>query len=306
MGANWTQYGATGISYYRRWLLCLPMLAIVNSTSGYSLISMVLTALFLLYFTKWSPYFKLYRAFAYLISLLRYRRVEKHCESCEQSLLLQLNSRRLKRVKRSGSSCSGSSDEESMVKTPQLIGWRLRSVRRFPWRLFSRNWGRLVNTRLRPDCLNTFFIWLYAKGFGCNLDEAQMAITEYKTLGSFFTRRLKDGIRPVDYSGSVVSPADGTLSHVGQFRGGYLEQVKGVHYSLNYFLGLETTKKTAHASASEKALADSLLHNKDGSHVLMQMVIYLSPGDYHRFHSPTDWTIQTRRYNLFCWNKRKC
>lgn len=38
----------------------------------------------------------------------------------------------------------------------------------------------------------------------------------------------------------------------------------------------------------------SLLLNKDTD--LYQCVVYLAPGDYHRFHSPVQWDVMFRRH----------
>ena len=73
--------------------------------------------------------------------------------------------------------------------------------------------------------------------------------------------------------------------------------MKGVHYSLPYFLGLRVPKgQMLHGAMQDTS---DLLMNKDGSTKLYQAVVYLSPGDYHRFHSPVEWTIHTRRYYFF-------
>lgn len=39
----------------------------------------------------------------------------------------------------------------------------------------------------------------------------------------------------------------------------------------------------------------STLPMKEG-HKLFFMVVYLAPGDYHRFHSPTSWVVEKRRH----------
>ena len=80
-----------------------------------------------------------------------------------------------------------------------------------------------------------FLIWLYVKLFSVNISEAENGdLGSYRSLGHFFSRRLRPGLRPVSPSGCLVSPADGTVTHRGPFAGGFLQQVKGVHYSINY------------------------------------------------------------------------
>ena len=47
----------------------------------------------------------------------------------------------------------------------------------------------------------------YAHVFGCNLDEMdEPNLTTYKSLGDFFYRKLKPGVRPVDVAALVSCP----------------------------------------------------------------------------------------------------
>ena len=135
--------GGGGHYIDNRWLFILPMLAFVQSYNGLlnGLFSNVLgsallaLASLLCYWAATHRHTgKIYKGLASLISLLRYRRVERHCDNCEQQLLEQLNS------KRQNSSLSP-------VIQPQLIGWRLRWIRKLPLRAISRHWGTLANTQ---------------------------------------------------------------------------------------------------------------------------------------------------------------
>ncbi len=80
---------------------------------------------------------------------------------------------------------------------------------------------------------------------------------------------------------SQNSPSDGVVLTFGPVdkEKRLLEQVKGVSYKMDEFLG--STKEMRGQSKDRE---------------LYQCVIYLCPGDYHRFHSPADWTVKMRRH----------
>lgn len=67
-----------------------------------------------------------------------------------------------------------------------------------PLRNLSRVWGYLNSFEL-PIWIRPYGIRLYASAFGCNLDEIEPSdLASYASLGDFFYRKLKPGVRPVD------------------------------------------------------------------------------------------------------------
>ncbi|KAI8377012.1 phosphatidylserine decarboxylase-domain-containing protein [Blakeslea trispora] len=92
--------------------------------------------------------------------------------------------------------------------------------------------------------------------------------------------------------------------------------VNGIEYSLGDMLdqgqsvktesavgpdGLAATEKTDPKVEQDLAkLADVKTsineHKVKPGHAMFFCVVYLAPGDYHRFHSPTNWVVQTRRH----------
>lgn len=157
--------------------------------------------------------------------------------------------------------------------------------RLLPVNAMTRLAGHMASLEI-PPALRGPIYGLYSAIFGCRMDEAAAPFDGYSTFNQFFTRELKDGARVVDTSADLVSPADGRVMAVGRIEvpmardpldGGALafpEAIKGVSYPLKQ---LVTPSVFAKLTASK----DRPLH---------YCTIYLAPGDYHRFHSPANWT----------------
>ncbi|KAM9304753.1 phosphatidylserine decarboxylase proenzyme, mitochondrial-like [Gastrophryne carolinensis] len=162
--------------------------------------------------------------------------------------------------------------------------------RRAPTRLLSRLWG-LVNEVSLPGWLRRPLLSMYVWAFSVNMAEAEVEdLNRYKNLGELFRRPLKPSARAIS-SQNVVSPCDGHVLHCGRTRGAQIEQVKGLTYSLESFLGPQDWREQANAGLP--FLQQLGVHPANR---LFHHVIYLAPGDYHRFHSPADWIIQHRRH----------
>ncbi|XP_023964478.1 phosphatidylserine decarboxylase proenzyme, mitochondrial isoform X1 [Chrysemys picta bellii] len=199
--------------------------------------------------------------------------------------------------------------------------WEVSLYKSVPTRLLSRAWGRLNQVEL-PTWLRKPVYSLYIWTFGVNMKEAAVEdLHHYRNLSEFFRRKLKPQSRPVCCYHSVISPSDGKILNFGQVKNCEVEQVKGVTYSLESFLGpCTSTEDMQFSQTSSCSSLQNQLVTKEGNE-LYHCVIYLAPGDYHCFHSPTDWRVSHRRHfpgslmsvnpgvarwikELFCHNER--
>lgn len=194
---------------------------------------------------------------------------------------------------------------------PKKYNTKISLYKRLPLKSLSRAWGGINSIDLPVVCRKPCF-YLYGWLFSCNFDEIDIAdLNEFKNLSEFFRRTLKPDARVIDTECCLANPCDGRILNFGKVDKGMLEQVKGVNYSLKGFLGPQdwpTTKKntkiefTLDEGLPPNQLMDNdqfyeknVLYNPE-ENCLYHCVIYLAPGDYHRFHSPTDWNIHYRRH----------
>lgn len=148
----------------------------------------------------------------------------------------------------------------------RTLYWHL--LNRLPQNIISRAAGRLAALQL-PKSLMLWVIKRFAQHFSIDLSEVKLPLTEFSSLQAFFIRELKTGIRPLDtHEDGFVSPCDGAYGQSGVVEKGLLMQIKGKSFRLAELL-------------ADDKWSQSL---EGGSYA----VLYLSPRDYHRFHSPCD------------------
>lgn len=143
----------------------------------------------------------------------------------------------------------------------------------------------------------------YVKLLGLDMSEFNDA-SSYKTLNKLFTRELRIP-RDIDHSlDNFISPADSFVSESGDIKNETACQIKGMSYSVKELL-------------TNNIINENFEKLKDGKF----MNCYLSPKDYHRYHSiyscqitklihvpgklyPVNFTYLNKQENLFIENER--
>jgi phosphatidylserine decarboxylase len=124
-----------------------------------------------------------------------------------------------------------------------------------------------LSERTLPPAVSRAITSAYIRAFGVDMTDVEPGASAYPSFDAFFTRELRDGARVIN-DAPVVSPADGVLVAAGGVDSQSEFLVKGKPYGLAELIGDEREA----AAFSGGAFA----------------VVYLSPRDYHRVHSPVD------------------
>ena len=130
----------------------------------------------------------------------------------------------------------------------------------------SRAVGRLCERKLHP-VLSQNMARAYCRAYAVDMSDVAPQDGPYASFDAFFTRALRAGARKMS-DDPVVSPADGALLASGIIDPAARISVKGRRYGVGELIGDQR---------------DALRYS-GGSFA----VVYLSPRDYHRVHSPVD------------------
>jgi phosphatidylserine decarboxylase len=162
-------------------------------------------------------------------------------------------------------------------------------------KLISSIYGKMMDRTSSVKRIHPFI-----ENFDIDMSVAQ--VQKFKNFNDFFTRKLKDNVRPVDSSFSiVVSPADGKIMAYANISNSDFV-IKGFHFDVSSFLG--------NAVLAEKYCDGTLI------------IIRLAPVDYHRFHFPVSGNLTPnkkiegdyysvnpfalrKKAEIFCLNKRE-
>lgn len=151
-----------------------------------------------------------------------------------------------------------------------------QTVRVLPRMRLSRALGSLTSAHAPQPVVNAA-IQAFVRVYGVDLSEVEMPPGGFRTFDDFFTRRLREGLRPVDPDPTVlVSPADGRMEDLGEISPDGELIVKGQPYTAADLLGDAEDAKSYEGGR--------------------YFIVYLSPRDYHRVHAPACGDVQYSRY----------
>ena len=134
-----------------------------------------------------------------------------------------------------------------------------------PTCILSRLFGLITRIPVSQKILAPVIEW-YCEKFEVNMKEYSIPKNGYRTFDEFFTRKLKPKARPIATCPKIVtSPVDALIYEFGKIDNTSIIQAKGIDFSINDLVPSATANN---------------FHNG------MFITLYLSPGDYHRIHSP--------------------
>lgn len=142
----------------------------------------------------------------------------------------------------------------------------------------------MTNTKL-PPIVRSIVYFVGGSIFGVNFSEILHPLEHFETWNDFFGRKVIP--RPIDKTEfSLVSPADSILLKIQEVKSDETILIKDIKYSLgNYLTGIYGHK-------FKKEEIQKLKQKKNTK--LFSLLFYLSPKDYHRYHSMANCTILER------------
>jgi phosphatidylserine decarboxylase len=153
------------------------------------------------------------------------------------------------------------------------------SIRVFPQYLLPQRFlSKLVYKLTRCQCsiFKNSLIKSFIRYFNVDMSLAdQSDVESYIHFNHFFTRELRQEIRPITKQG-IACPIDGSISQIGQIDVTTILQAKSREFDLKKLLTDE----------------DESIQFKNGNFV----TLYLSPRDYHRIHMPMDGQLRKMIY----------
>jgi phosphatidylserine decarboxylase len=150
------------------------------------------------------------------------------------------------------------------------------SLRALPRKRLSRFLGQLARVEA-PNQVLSALMRAYCRAYEVDLADYVVPSGGFETFDAFFTRRLKPGARAIDSDlNAIVSPADGRIDDLGVIESGATFRVKGRAYDVAELLG--------DAGAGAEFVGG------------LFAVVYLSPRDYHRVHSPISGPVSAVRH----------
>jgi len=139
--------------------------------------------------------------------------------------------------------------------------------------LISKLFGKFASTKF-PKFIQNIINKSYVSMMKVDMSEFQKP-SYYESLNALFTREL---VKKREYDKddkSLISPCDSFITSCGDIEGEKALQIKGFSYSVDELLGANIDKE------KKQRL-------KNGRYINF----YLSPKDYHRYHSPFDMRVK--------------